>query len=142
MGTQALNCGLDKLGIQFAGGEIVDTAVNNPTTFLAQPGLFLGEFKDDIEDLGPFGEGGRGLEEDRGLDECFRTEETAKVVIALFLYNRISQISTIVLVISCKALVVEHTCPVSLPEELDCDSQIFSASAIPISADSLGTEKI
>lgn len=34
------------------------------------------------------------------------------------------------------------TCPDSLPEELDCDSQIFSASTIPNSEDSRAAEKI
>jgi hypothetical protein len=48
----------------------------------------VSEFKDEIEDLGPFGERRRRLEEYRGLDNCFRTEEAAKVVIALFLLTK------------------------------------------------------
>jgi hypothetical protein len=85
MGAKTLHGSLDKLVVHLARREIIDTAVNNPTTFLAQPWLLLGEFENKIEDLGPLGEGSGGLEEDRGLDNCFSTEKSAKVVIALFL---------------------------------------------------------
>ena len=89
MGAQALHGSLDEFDIHLAGGEIVDTSINNPAAFLAQPWLVLGEFEDEVKDLGPFGERGGRLEEDRRLDDCFRAEETTKMVIALFLYTRI-----------------------------------------------------
>jgi len=86
-------------GIIFVGFDRVDGLARNPeppgklalapAAFLAQPWLLLGEFEDEIKDLGPFGERGGGLEEDRGLDDCFRAEEATEMVIALFLYTRI-----------------------------------------------------
>lgn len=101
----------------------------------------MGEFENKVEDLGPMGERSGGLEEDGGLDDCFSAEEAAKVMIALFLSTQDrSRISTIALSFEVRGR--EHTCPVSLPVELDCDSQIFSASAMLNSADSLGAEKI
>lgn len=101
MRAQALQRSIHKLAIHLARRQIVDTPVNDPATFFADPRLFLREIKDEIEDLGPFGKRYGRLEEDGGFDDGFCSEQTAEMVIALLLlWNAVSTIFAIQLRVS------------------------------------------
>ena len=90
MGAQAIQRSFKKLDVHFTSSKIIDTAVDNPTAFLAKPWLLLSNFENEFEDSDPMFERGVGLEKDGRFDDRFGSEQATEEVIALLLEGKYS----------------------------------------------------
>lgn len=83
--AQTLKCGFQELSISLLGRKFVDAAIDDPAALLPDPGLLLGQFKHQVQELSPLVEWSVGLEQNGGLDDSLSTKQTTEIVVSLFL---------------------------------------------------------